>query len=100
MDLDLLMTLLTARKCLEEALQSYHSVESHFQDVLLSLSMKKREWLLALRAVTSKPLSYFLQQQSLILEDHRPDYGLREKYDGPVSPGLSDIFQWRVSLPV
>ena len=68
--------------------------------MLLSLSMKKREWLLALRAVTSKPLSYFLQQQSLILEDHRPDYGLREKYDGPVSPGLSDIFQWRVSLPV
>ena len=79
MDLEFILTLLTARKCLEEALQSYHSVESHFLDVLLSLSIKKREWMLALRAVTSKPLSYFLKQQSLILEDHRPDHGLRER---------------------
>lgn len=65
------------RKCREEALQSYHTVESHFLDV--TLQVKKREWMLALRAVTSKPLSYFIQHQSLILQQQRPDFGLSDK---------------------
>ena len=69
------------RKCREEALQSFHTVESHFLGVVLGLQVKKREWMLALRAVTSKPLSYFLQQRSVILQEYSPDFGLKDKYE-------------------
>ena len=40
-----------------------------------------QEWMLALRAVTSKPLSYFLDNKSVIeakaIGDTDPDYGVR-----------------------
>jgi len=43
--------------------------------------MKKKEWMLALRAVTSKPLSYFLDNKRVIetkaVGDTAPDYGVR-----------------------
>ena len=73
------------RKCREEALQSYHSRESSFLPVLESLHLRKREWLLALRAVTSRPLSHFLDSEAQILAQQRPDYGLEEKYERTVS---------------
>ena len=46
---------------------------------LLHLQMRKREWLLALRAVTARPLSDFLESEDQILASQRPDYGLEEK---------------------
>ena len=73
------------RKCRDEALQSYHSRESHFLSVLETLHIRKREWLLALRAVTSRPLSYFLESEEQILARQRPDYGLEEKYESNLS---------------
>ena len=49
--------------------------------MLETLHIRKREWLLALRAVTSRPLSDFLESEEQILTSQRPDYGLEEKYE-------------------
>ena len=52
--------------------------------MLETLHIRKREWLLALRAVTSRPLSDFLESEEQILTSQRPDYGLEEKYESNI----------------
>ena len=54
---------------------TYHGVESKCMDVIFQLGLKKKEWFLALRAVTLKPLSFFLENMEKF-ESHNPDYGL------------------------
>ena len=61
---------------------TYHVTESKFMDVLFQHGLRKKEWFLALRAVTMKSLAYFLEQG---IEEHDPGYGTK---DGVVYDGL------------
>ena len=61
--------------CQTEAMATYHVVESKFMDVLFQHGLKKKEWFLALRAVTLKPLSFFLENVDKF-KSHNPDHGL------------------------
>ena len=63
--------------CQTEAMATYHVVESKFMDVLFQHGLKKKEWFLALRAVTLKPLSFFLENVDTF-ESHNPDHGLEK----------------------
>ena len=54
---------------------TYHVVESQFMDVLFQHGLKKKEWFLALRAVTLRPLSFFTENKER-MEPPNPDYGV------------------------
>ena len=60
---------------------TYHVTESKFMDVLFQHGLRKKEWFLALRAVTMKSLAYFLEQG---IGEHDPGYGTKDGvvYDG------------------
>jgi len=65
-----------SRKCQDEAMATYHVVESMFMDILFQHGLKKKEWFLALRTVTSKPLSYILETVNT-LGKHDPQHGMK-----------------------
>ena len=54
---------------------TYHVVESEFMDVLFQHGLKKKEWFLALRAVTLRPLSFFTENLESI-EPPNPNFGV------------------------
>ena len=60
---------------------TYHVTESKFMNGLLQHSLRKKEWFLAIRAVTMKSLAYFLEQG---IEEHDLGYGTKDGvvYDG------------------
>ena len=74
-------TVFCSRRCQDEAMATYHVTESKFMDVLFQHGLRKKEWFLALRTVTMKPLAYFLEQG---IGDHDPDFGTADGliYDG------------------
>ena len=45
--------------CLENAINSYHDIESKAMELLLQMDLGKKEWYLAMRIVCQKPLNYF-----------------------------------------
>ncbi|XP_023339607.1 SET and MYND domain-containing protein DDB_G0284059 [Eurytemora carolleeae] len=63
-------------ECQKTGMSGYHLVESKFMDVLFQNGLKKKEWFLALRAVTNKPLEFFTSLQHKL--DHQPKYGLEK----------------------
>lgn len=69
-------TVFCSRRCQDEAMATYHVVESKFMDVLFQHGLKKKEWFLALRTVTSKPLSFFLETVAK-LGKHDPQHGMK-----------------------
>ena len=70
---------------------TYHQVESKFMDVLFQHGLKKKEWFLALRAVTLKPLSYFIANREM-LESLRPEFGVSgQQKDSYRSEDLSSL---------
>ena len=85
-------------------MKTYHVVESKFMDVLFQHGLKKKEWFLALRAVTLKPLSFFLENMK-IFASHPPDYGLdmnsKDVYTAEDFSSLynlvghHDLWEWR-----
>ena len=85
-------------------METYHVVESKFMDVLFQHGLKKKEWFLALRAVTLKPLSFFLQNVDKF-KSPNPDYGLdKESKDLYTTEDFSclynlvghhDLWEWR-----
>ena len=91
------------RQCQTEAMSSYHVVESKFMDVLFQHGLKKKEWFLALRTVTLKPLSYFKENYGQV-ENARPKFGLEQEDAVYTSEAMSSLFnlvrhqekwQWR-----
>jgi len=68
-------TVFCSRVCQAEAMATYHVVESKFMDVLFQHGLKKKEWFLALRAVTLKPLSFFLENVGQF-DSHNPEFGV------------------------
>ena len=74
-------TVFCSRRCQDEAMATYHVTESKFMDVLFQHGLRKKEWFLALRTVTMKPLAYFLEQG---IGEHDPGYGTTDGliYDG------------------
>ena len=60
---------------------TYHVTESKFMDGLFQHGLRKKEWFLAIRAVTMKSLAYFLEQG---IEEHDLGYGTKDGvvYDG------------------
>ena len=49
-----------SKKCLEAAMSSeQHRIESAMSGLLSKCGLVKKEWLLALRCITKKPLSWF-----------------------------------------
>lgn len=74
-------TVFCCKDCQQEAMATYHITESKFMDVLFQHGLRKKEWFLALRTVTMRPLSFFLEHQ---VGEHNPDYGVKEGdlYDG------------------
>jgi len=74
-------TVFCSRRCQDEAMATYHVTESKFMDVLFQHGLRKKEWFLALRAVTMKSLAYFLEQG---IGEHDPGYGTKDGvvYDG------------------
>ena len=74
-------TVFCSRRCQDEAMATYHVTESKFMDVLFQHGLRKKEWFLAIRAVTMKSLAYFLEQG---IGEHDPGYGTKDGivYDG------------------
>ena len=74
-------TVFCSRRCQDEAMATYHVTESKFMDVLFQHGLRKKEWFLALRTVTMKPLAYFLEQG---IGEHDSAYGTKDGliYDG------------------
>ena len=54
--------------------------------------MKQSEWLLAYRAVTQKPLEYFLKNETELFCEHDPKYGLKLK-EGEAMYGEGDVYK-------
>merc|ERR1719209_396894 len=69
-------TVFCSRRCQDEAMATYHVTESKFMDVLFQHGLRKKEWFLALRAVTMKSLAYFLEQG---IGEHDPGYGTKDE---------------------
>jgi len=68
--------------CQDQAMASYHVVESKFMDVLFQNGLKKKEWFLALRAITQKPLQFFLDiRERLSKDQHNINFGVTEEKD-------------------
>lgn len=74
-------TVFCCRPCQEEAMATYHVTESKFMDVLFQHGLRKKEWFLALRVVTMRPLAFFLENQ---VGPHNPQHGMEKAdvYDG------------------
>jgi len=68
-------TVFCCLRCQKEAMKSYHWRETKFMDVLFEHGLKKKEWFLALRAITMHPISYFLEYISDNKVPHDPTYG-------------------------
>ena len=87
-----------------EAMATCHGVESKFMDVLFQHGLKKKEWFLAVRAITLKPLSLFLENVAKF-ESHNPDHGLDKDSSDLYQTedfaslynlvGHHDMWQWR-----
>jgi len=69
--------------CQKRGMENYHVVESKFMDVLFQNGLKKKEWFLALRAVTLRPLSFFKEIQNSL--DHNPLLGAQTDSDSVYS---------------
>lgn len=69
---------------------TYHVTESKFMDVLFQHGLRKKEWFLALRTVTMKPLAHFLEQR---LGQHDIQHGVDRKgvYDGQEFSSLYNL---------
>eukprot|EP00092_Neocalanus_flemingeri_P100883 GFUD01128895.1.p1 GENE.GFUD01128895.1~~GFUD01128895.1.p1 ORF type:complete len:670 (+),score=162.71 GFUD01128895.1:141-2150(+) len=97
-------TVFCSRICQTEAMETYHVVESKFMDVLFQHGVKRKEWFLALRAVTLKPLSFFLENVKKY-ESHNTDYGVDMKSQDLYTSedfsclynlvGHRDLWEWR-----
>jgi len=74
-----------SKKCFDQAQATFLEVESKVSHIFSHFCMKKKEWMLGLRAVTSKPLSYFTENRGVIEVttggDTNLNYGVGMKED-------------------
>lgn len=59
-------------------MDSYHPTESVISAALANSGLGKTEWFLALRAISQKPLNFFLDEGKDLFKKHDTKYGLDE----------------------
>ncbi len=67
-----------SRRCLDAARNGYLRTESPIGGQLSKCGLQKKEWFLALRAVTQKNLEYFKENRKAIFDNHDPLHGTRK----------------------
>ena len=73
-------------------MNSYHKVESVTSNWLKECGAKASESLLAYRAITQKPLEYFMENETELFCEHDPKYGTKLK-EGENIYGEEDVYK-------
>ena len=73
-------------------MNSYHRTESWTHNWLKECGAKASEGLLAYRAITQKPLEYFLKNETELFCEHDPKYGTKLK-EGDNVYGEGDAYK-------
>ncbi len=73
-----------SKTCLENAMNSYHPLESQVLTHLETAELTQKEWTIALRAVLSKPLCFFLENRKEFAEGSQNKLYPAEMEEGKV----------------
>ena len=81
--------------CKENAMNSYHDKEARLLSILENSGIGQEEWLISLRLVLSKSLSFFLKNRKELLANcERRDYAANDSIDDEtfMSSDYSSVF--------
>ena len=81
--------------CKENAMNSYHDKEARLLSILENSGLGQEEWLVSLRLVLSKSLSFFLKNRKELLANcERRDYAANDSIDDEtfMSSDYSSVF--------
>ena len=73
-------------------MDSYHPIESSTYNWIKECGLNICEWRLAYRAITQKPVEYFLKNEDELFCEHDPKYGLKLK-DCETIYGEGDVYK-------